>query len=335
MSLRALRALVMARVLLLLVLLGVLVTGSPLRWGLGTAAGTTPLRYMSANVGNAAVGPGTCFEHKLCNATVAANIAAFVTAYRPDVVLLMEVLRAAQLPQLCPAADYDGACGLSVSRVDGAPALWNASNASHQHECVCWKRNRFTLLANASEYGRNDDFGKAHCHYDFTAFAVTLLDRRAGATNITFVAVHPDSVSSKCKDYEISNYWSKLARGRAVVSGDWNSGRKCYLGVCVDSVQAMQMPPSFWPNYLVGQHADGTVDGPADCCPTAVYADGAMKAWLDASFSNFGTACTACGKFYGTASLPHGSAVGSYADIPRADGGSGCDHRQLLVDLLY
>jgi len=35
-----------------------------------------------------------------------------------------------------------------------------------------------------------------------------------------------------------------------------------------------------------------------------------------------------------TMSLVHGSQVGGYNGLPRADGGSGCDHREVLVDML-
>jgi hypothetical protein len=289
--------------------------------------GLTPLRYMSANVGNACVSGGCCWEDKLCSGVVAGHLSSFIQKFEPDVVLLMEVLRRTQVPSICSSSVYAFDCGASLNRFNLSLASFNATNASHEHECVCWKLDRFALQASTSADGRNDDYGKQHCHFDFTGFAVTLLDK-ATEDNITFVAVHPDSMQKECKLEEIARYW-ELAKAtpKAVVAGDWNSGRKCVLGACRDSIEDMQIPASFRSDYLVGKHADGVADSPLDCCPTAVYVDGAQREWLDAAFSNFGQPNTSV--------FPHGSAVGSYNGIPRADGGQGCDHRQLLVDLVY
>lgn len=60
---------------------------------------------------------------------------------------------------------------------------------------------------------------------------------------------------------------------------------------------------------------------------------------FDHAFSNFGQPCTTCGEFYTTPNLRFGSAIASTDSgepdrHPRADGGSGMDHRQILVDLL-
>jgi len=69
--------------------------------------------------------------------------------------------------------------------------------------------------------------------------------------------------------------------------------------------------------------------------PTAIYLDGLITRWLDNEYSNFGMPCNNCGQYYNnTMSLVHGSQVGGYNGLPRADGGSGCDHREVLVDML-
>jgi hypothetical protein len=59
-----------------------------------------------------------------------------------------------------------------------------------------------------------------------------------------------------------------------------------------------------------------------------------VKHKYDFAYSNFGAACTGCGGAYGTSSLAYASACGGYDGMPRADGGDGMDHRQLLVDLV-
>ena len=74
----------------------------------------------------------------------------------------------------------------------------------------------------------------------------------------------------------------------------------------------------------MGQHADGYIDKVAQ--PTAIYLD-FYDRWLDAAFANFGTP--------DTSRLRHGSAIGGYGEIPRLDGGFGCDHRQILVDMQF
>ena len=61
----------------------------------GLLAGT-PLRYLAINVGNASLQYG-CWEYKLCRAQDVANIRNYIGTWKPDVILLSEVLREAQL----------------------------------------------------------------------------------------------------------------------------------------------------------------------------------------------------------------------------------------------
>lgn len=289
---------------------------------LGSLA-ATPLRYLAINVGNASIQYG-CWEYKLCRAQDVANIRNYISAWKPDVIMLSEVLREAQLTgasdngPLLPAG-YTGTCGKSVDRHTGAPAAFNAANASHEHECVAWKQSRLSLVAGSalSAYGRNDAWGKDNCSYDFTGFrAQLLLD---GATTITAVAVHPDSKNASCRTEEIARIWSQLAQGtHTIIGGDFNTG----------SASEIQRPASFLNNYSGGAHWSLTTHDEY----TAFYVLG-IKYRYDHAFSSFGAPCTTCGGSYGTASLAHGSVVGGYDGMPRADGGEGMDHRQILVDM--
>src|SRR4030042_1364306 len=183
----------------------------------GSTAASTNLRYLAINVGNASPQYG-CWEYKLCRAQDVQNLRNYIATWKPDVIMLSEVYRAAQLTStanngpILPAG-YTGMCGESRDRNTGALVPWGAANASHEHECVAWKTSRLTYVAGSakSAYGRNDSYGKSNCNYDFTGFRVKLvLD---GGSTITAVAVHPNSGHSSCRTEEIGRYWSTLAAG--------------------------------------------------------------------------------------------------------------------------
>lgn len=278
----------------------------------GAPLDPAPLRVLAINVGNASPQFG-CFEYKLCRSQDIDHLKQYLDVWRPDVVLVSEVLRASQLAELLPPG-YDGRCGESRDRHTGEPAAWDAADASHEHECVAWDTARVALVDGSarSAYGRNDAYGQDKCNYDFTGFAVDL--QVDGAYPLTAVAIHPDSQDSGCRTEEIARYWSELATGaRTVIGGDWNT----------DSDDELQRPGDFAVVYLRGQHWDLAFhDGEW----SAEYALGLEKKRFDHSFVR-GPATPR------TEDLPFGSALGSYDDHPRADGGDGMDHRQVLFDL--
>lgn len=283
----------------------------------------TPLRYLAINVGNASVTYG-CWEYKLCRSSDVADLRSYIAAWKPDVIMLSEVYRSSQLTgtdmggPILPAG-YTGRCGESRDRNTGALVAWNASSASHEHECIAWKTSRLSYVAGSalSAYGRNDTWGKSNCNYDFTGFRVTLL--LDGSTTITAAAVHPDSGDASCRTEEVARYWSQLATGaQAVIGGDFNTGNATEL----------QVPSAFRVNYSGGRHWSLATHDEY----TAFYVLGVQYRY-DHAYSNFGSACTGCGSAYSTVNLDYGSVVGGYHSHPRADAGDGMDHRQLLVDL--
>lgn len=289
------------------------------------AAGSASLRYLAINVGNASPQYG-CWEYKLCRAQDVQNLRNYIATWKPDIIMLSEVYRAAQLTgtanngPILPSG-YTGVCGESRDRYTGALVAYNAANASHEHECIAWKTSRVSMVSGsaASAYGRNDSYGQSNCSYDFTGFRVNLvLDN---AYTITAVAVHPDSGNASCRTEEISRYWSQLAvGGNTIIGGDWNT----------DSDSEIQRPAAFKVNYLRGQHwtlANHTNEY------SAIYGFGLIKRKLDHTFSNFGSPCTSCGGVYGSSSLTYGSVLGGYDGHPRADNGEGMDHRQILADV--
>jgi len=180
-----------------------LTAGSP-----SQTQGATSLRYLAINVGNASPQYG-CWEYKLCRAQDVQNLRNYIASWQPDIIMLSEVYRAAQLtgtanngPILPPG--YTGVCGESRDRNTGALAAYDAPDASHEHECVAWKTSRLSLVSGSakSAYGRNDSYGKSNCAYDFTGFRVRLvLD---GIRTVTAVAVHPDSGNASCRTEEIA-----------------------------------------------------------------------------------------------------------------------------------
>ncbi|HEY0138156.1 MAG TPA: endonuclease/exonuclease/phosphatase family protein [Nannocystis sp.] len=271
------------------------------------------LRALFINVGNASPQFG-CFEYKLCRPQDVANVRAYIKTWQPDVIALSEVLRAGQLTDAVEGGPilpegYTGVCGESRDRGTGELAAWDADNASHEHECVAWKTARVELVPN----GTASVYGAEGCNYDFTGFRARL--RLDGAHELAVVAVHPDSQETECRKQEIAGYWSELAVGeRVLIGGDWNS----------DSDDELQRPRGFDIAYLRGQHWDIALhDGEY----SAVYGFGLQKKQFDHAFTNFGAAVTDA--------LPFGSALGGHDDHPRADGGDGLDHRQLLVDLAF
>src|SRR5512141_1734148 len=90
----------------------------------------------------------------------------------------------------------------------------------------------------------------------------------------------------------------------------------------------LQRPTSFNVNYSLGNHWGLWPHSEY----TAFYVFGISYKY-DHTFSNFGSYCLDCGPTYGTGSLQYGSVVGGYHGHPRADNGSGMDHRQILVDM--
>ena len=278
----------------------------------GSAAAVS-LRALFINVGNASPQFG-CFEYKLCRPQDIANVRAYIAAWQPDVIAMSEVLRAAQLTDAIEGGPilpegYTGVCGESRDRGTGELAAWDADDASHEHECVAWNTARVELVPS----GTASVYGADGCNYDFTGFRARLL--LDGAHEFAVVAVHPDSQEAGCRKQEIAGYWSDLAVGeRVVVGGDWNS----------DSDDELQRPRGFDIAYLRGQHWDiARHDGEY----SAEYSFGLQKKKFDHAFTNFGAAVTDA--------LPFGSALGGHDDHPRADGGDGLDHRQLLVDLTF
>lgn len=272
-----------------------------------------PLRALFINVGNASPQFG-CWEYKLCREQDVEHVRDYIATWQPDVIAMSEVLRAGQLtgsdnngPILPPG--YTGVCGESRDRDTDLPAAHDADNASHEHECVAWNTARVALVdgSPASVYGADG------CNYDFTGFRARL--RLDDAHELTVVAVHPDSMNADCRKQEIARYWSELADGeRTLIGGDWNS----------DSDAELQRPPDFTIAYLRGQHWQiATHEGEY----SAEYALGLQKKKFDHAFVSFGEPVTE--------TLTFGSALGGHDDHPRADGGDGLDHRQLLVDLQF
>lgn len=279
----------------------------------GAPSGPVSLRALFINVGNASPQFG-CFEYKLCRPQDVASVRSYIAAWQPDVIALSEVLRAEQLtgvadggPILPPG--YTGICGESRDRRSGELAAWDAADASHEHECIAWNSARVAAIAG----GAASVYGADGCNYDFTGFRARLL--LDDAHELTVVAVHPDSQEADCRTQEIAGYWSELATGpRVLIGGDWNS----------DSDAELQRPPGFAVAYLRGQHWDLAEHGDEY---SAEYAFGLQKKKFDHAFTSFGIARTD--------ELNFGSALGGYDDHPRADGGDGLDHRQLLVDLEF
>ena len=281
------------------------------------AAVGVALRYLAINVGNASPQYG-CWEYKLCRSQDVEHLRAYIDAWKPDVVMLSEVLRQGQLKgtesngPILPSG-YDGRCGQSKDRNSGEPAAWDAPNASHEHECVAWRTDRVALVEGSAQsaYGRNDP-GHESCAYDFTGFRVKLL--LEGQYELTAVAVHPNSTHTDCRVEEIGRYWSELAEGaRVLIGGDWNT----------ELDEELQVGAGFQVNYSRGRHWT-LAEHPEEY--SAEYMLGLEKRKLDHTFSSFGDPDTSV--------LPFGSALGGYDGHPRADQGEGFDHRQQLVDIL-
>ena len=310
-------------------LLGMLASPSPASSAPVAGSGGVPLRYLALNVGNFLNLFPPCWEGKLCRKGDVEDLRAYIDTWQPDVILLSEVFREAQLTgtenfgPILPDG-YAGKCGESRDRETGELVAWDAENASHEHECVAWKTSRLSYVDGSalSAYGRNDDYGKANCPYETTGFRVRL--KLDGVSTITAVATHPHATNAECRTEEISRYWSDLVGEDAavIIGGDFNT----------DSDVELQVPARFQTNYSRGQHWNiATHDGEY----TAVYGGGMVSRQIDHAFSSFGVPCVNCGASYGTADLAYGSAVGGYDnDHPRADGGDGFDHRNILVDML-
>ncbi len=285
---------------------------------------TYSVRYLSANLGNVGI---QCWESKLCDSAVAARFRNYVLAWSPDIIMLSEVYKRAQLdsaveggPLLPPGYACD--CHKSINRNDSSIVLFDSTNASHEHECIAWKTSAFTMVPNSAKsvFGRNDAYGHQNCNYDFTAHSVKLIYNNLTTDTITPVALHPNSMYSQCRIYEINKYWSELVatNSKAIIAGDWNTD--------VDS--ELQINPLFTTIFSKG-HYWNLFYSATDYSQTTFFG----SKHLDHAFSNFGEPCTNCGSLYNSTNLTYGAALGGYNGHPRCDGGSGMDHRQILIDM--
>jgi hypothetical protein len=336
----------------------------------GSAAGTSDesslvsssgyqLRYLAMNVGNVAVGCDA-YENKLCTPEAAQQIRAYITTWKPDVLLLSEVLDEPQLTRTLfesdvkqngseshdlggpilpniPALPYAVSCHQSIDRdtgVEDTQLVMDNARASHRHECVVYNTVKFSLVSAGHVFGSNvTDTDKKNCHYDFTARSADLKflggkDKNGEDIVITAIAVHPPSspfpAQVRCRTDEIKSFWSTLAAGkkRVIIGGDWNTQEDDQL----------QVPSGFYVNYSKGQHFAFATH--ADEYSAQYIALGKWQ--YDHTFTNFGTGCTDCGKYYRGESqdLEFGSALGQYDGHPWASQ-PGLDHRQVLVDLSF
>lgn len=284
-----------------------------------------PLRYLAINVGNASPQFG-CWKYKLCREQDVNNLRNYIEFWQPDIIMFSEIYMSGQLndtmffgPVL--ADGYAGVCGESRCRFTNNIVAWDADDASNEHECIAWKTSKLQLIEGSelSVYGRNDEYGQNNCPYDFTGFRVKLLMH--SYDTITAVAIHPNSTNANCRTYEIYRYWTQLATGtKTIIGGDFNT----------DNDAELQVPSDFKIHFSKGHYWD---IAHYSNHYSMVAAFGLYNRHLDHAYSNFGNACTDCGHYYGTENLIYGAALGGYNNHPRADNGSGMDHRQILVDM--
>jgi hypothetical protein len=196
-----------------------------------------PFRYLSMNVGNAGI---FCWESKLCDKNVVKNIRNYISIFSPDLILLTEIYKESQLYSkdfggpLLPT-NYEGKCHKSINRYTGKQTTFNDKDSSHEHECIAWNKKRLKSIPNSeySIFGRNDNYGKKYCNYDFTAFSMSFsID---SIYNITVMTVHPDSMNTDCRLFEISEYWKVFENNSLnfLIGGDFNTGRNCYFDRCI------------------------------------------------------------------------------------------------------
>ncbi len=279
------------------------------------------LRYLAINVGNVSL---NCWESKLCENSPATNLRNYIQTWSPDIIMISEVYKRTQLDSTDEAgpilpSGYSCDCGKSINRNDSLPASWDAADASHEHECIAWKTALFTMVPNSAKsvFGRNDTYGIQNCEYDFTAHSVQLIYKNFDT--ITPVALHPNSTFPQCRTYEINKYWSEWSQGnKVIIGGDWNT----------ELVSELQVPATFRTIFSQGHYWDLHYSS-GDYSQSTFFG----SRHLDHVFSNFGEPCTNYGDITGFGNLPYGAALGGYNSHPRADGGSGMDHRQILIDM--
>ena len=308
------------------------------------------LRYLAMNIGNVAL---SCrnYEYKLCSHDTSEQIRQYIAVWKPDVILLSEVLDEPQLdrvlhdsdirkdgdkksdlggPILPPELGYAHVCHGSENRdthVVNNTHPFEDENASHRHECVAWRTDRLALVGSAQVYGPNSPALRKKCNYDFTAQAATLRllgsdDGTGQPIEVTGIAPHPasDSEDVVCRTDTLARMWKQLAnKPRVFLGGDFNTGE----------LSELQVPPTFKTNYSHGSHFKVHHQ---DEYSVAYYIRGSFE--FDHAYSTFGKACTTCGRYYGGPyqNLPFGSALGSWHGHPWA-ANPGIDHRQILVDL--
>lgn len=256
---------------------------------------------------------------------------------------------------------YAGRCGESRFRNGTVANPPNQPGASHEHECIAWKTSRLTYVEGSARSERGADsaalgFEPDECNYDFTAFRVKL-KLKGVKEPITAVTIHPksgmplsvpnhdaqDNAASACRKDTIRRVWQNLvgSNPNVIIGGDWNTDLPAELQV---PFRSASNPKGFINNLSFGKYWDGTFANGRH--HTASYIGKPVH--YDHAFSNFGRPATKLAtdfpQYYpgGSArNLKFGAAVGGFgtgtlglSDIhPRADSGSGCDHRQLLIDM--
>jgi uncharacterized repeat protein (TIGR01451 family) len=258
-------------------------------------------------------------------------------------------------------AGYTGRCGESRFRNGTLADPPNQPGASHEHECVAWKTSRLTYVAGSARSERGADsaalgFDPDKCEYDFTGFRVKL-KLKGVKEPITAVSMHPksgmpvsaplydanDNAASACRKDTIKRIWQNLvgSNPNVIIGGDWNTDLPAELQV---PFRSASNPKGFINNLSFGKYWDGTFANGRHHTASYVF----KPVHYDHAFSNFGRPATKLAtdfpQYYPGGSdrnLKFGAAVGGYgtgtlglSDIhPRADGGEGCDHRQLLIDM--
>ena len=313
-------------------------------------ASAAHLRYLAINIGNVSINCRS-YEFKLCTPAISEAVHEYIATWRPDVILLSEVLDEPQLDRVLHDSDiraggsttsnlggpvlppgYDHVCHPSVNRDDGTASgktPLDDEAASHRHECVAWRKDRLSLASAAHVFGPNSPALRTKCNYDFTAQAATLRmtgtdDGTGRPIEVTAIAPHPasDSEDAACRIDTIARMWKELAnKPRVIVGGDFNTG----VG------SELQVPKNFFVNYSHGRHFTTQHE---DEYTAWYYIRGSFA--FDHAFASFGRPCTSCGTFYGgpTQDLLLGSVVGDWDGHPWA-AKPGLDHRQILVDLTF
>jgi endonuclease/exonuclease/phosphatase family metal-dependent hydrolase len=290
--------------------------------------GWSPIKILTANVGNVDYSCRGKYNYKLCKVEVENKIKENISKINPDIVFLQELLHPSQcerwneksIKKVCHK-NHNNKIPNQARRILGdnysilcAARVKEDSTYPRGMECIAVNVAKGEIegcpkgeLCFSTE---NSDMPGNKCNPEFiimTTFA------KINGVKIKLINAHPDSLSKYCRDHSLSQIFSSLTDEKAIIAGDFN----------FDPFNDKENSPIIWQQQVGSNnsrkpfHYHSGISEASPPYPTAYFL--LQRKTIDHVVSNFAIGkCKTLGEAPGTT---------------RLDGGKGMDHRAILCEL--